>query len=128
MKEFPASIGASDRARLTKDYRAAITDEIYPALTRLRDFLKNEYLGQARAGAGLMYMKGGDQLYRYLVQSTTTLPMTPDEIHQLGLSEVARITGEFEKVRQEVGFKGALPQFFDYCEAAPSSSRRAAQR
>ena len=55
-----------------------------------------------------MYMKGGDALYRYQVQSTTTLPMTPDEIHELGLSEVARITKEFEKVRQEVGFKGDL--------------------
>ena len=55
-----------------------------------------------------MYMKGGDKLYRYLVQSTTTLPLTPEEIHQTGLSEVARITGEMEKVKQEVGFKGTL--------------------
>jgi uncharacterized protein (DUF885 family) len=119
VKEFPASIGAADRARLTKEYRAAITDEIYPALTRLRDFLKNDYLGHAREGVGLMYMKGGDQLYRYQVQSTTTLPMTPEAIHQLGLSEVARITGEFEKVRQEVGFKGTLPEFFDYVRTSP---------
>jgi len=119
VKEFPAAIGAADRARLTKEYRAAITDEIYPALTRLRDFLKNDYLGHARDGVGLMYMKGGDRLYRYLVKSTTTLPMTPDEIHQLGLSEVARITGEFEKVRQEVGFKGKLPEFFDYVRTSP---------
>jgi uncharacterized protein (DUF885 family) len=114
VKEFPDSIGAADRARLTQEYRAAITQEIYPALTRLRDFLKTEYLGHAREGVGLMYMKGGDRLYRYQVQSTTTLPLTPEEIHQLGLSEVARITGEFEKVRQEVGFKGSLAKFFDY--------------
>ena len=114
VKQFPAAIGAADRERLTKEYRAAITDEIYPVLTRLRDFLKNEYLGHAREGVGLMYMKGGDALYRYQVQSTTTLPMTPDEIHKLGLSEVARITKGFEKVRQEVGFKGNLAQFFDY--------------
>jgi uncharacterized protein (DUF885 family) len=117
--QFPASIGAADRARLTEQYRAAITNEIYPALTRLRDFLKNEYLGHAREGAGLMYMKGGDRLYRYLVQSTTTTDMTPEQIHQLGLSEVARITGEFEKVRQEVGFKGDLHQFFDFMRTSP---------
>ena len=61
-----------------------------------------------------MYMKGGDKLYRYLVQSTTTLPMTPEEIHELGVSEVARITSEMDKIRQQVGFKGTLPQFFDY--------------
>ncbi len=114
VKDFPASIEAADRARLTTEYRAAITDELYPALTRLRDFLKSEYLPQARAGYGLMYMKGGDALYRYLVQSTTTLPMTPEEIHALGLSEVARITGGFDKVRLEVGFTGSLAKFFDY--------------
>jgi uncharacterized protein (DUF885 family) len=119
IKQFPKSISAADQARLTQEYRAAITGEIYPALTRLRDFLKNEYLGQARDGVGLMYMKGGDQLYRYLVQSTTTLPMTPDQIHELGLSEVARITGGFEKVKQEVGFKGTLAQFFDYVRTSP---------
>jgi uncharacterized protein (DUF885 family) len=119
VKQYPDSISAADRDRLTKQYRAAITDELYPALTRLRDFLKNEYLPQARDGAGLMYMKGGDKLYRYLVQSTTTLPLTPEEIHQTGLSEVARITGEMEKVKQEVGFKGTLPQFFDYLRTDP---------
>ena len=114
IKQFPDSIGASDRERLTKEYRSAITDEIYPALTRLRDFFRSEYLSHAREGAGLMYMKGGDHLYEYLIQSTTTLPMTPDEIHRLGLSEVARITEGFETVRREIGFKGNLGTFFDY--------------
>ena len=66
-----------------------------------------------------MYMKGGDALYRYQVQSTTTLPMTPDQIHALGLSEVARITKEFEKVQAEVGFKGNLRAFFDYMRTSP---------
>jgi uncharacterized protein (DUF885 family) len=119
VKQFPDSIGAADRARLTTQYRAAVTGELYPALTRLRDFLRDEYLPKARDGAGLMYMKGGDKLYRYLVQSTTTLPLTPEEIHQTGLSEVARITGEMEKVRQEVGFKGTLAQFFEYLRTDP---------
>jgi uncharacterized protein (DUF885 family) len=119
VKQFPDSISAADRARLTTAYRATITDELYPALTRLRDFLKNEYLQNARDGYGLMYMKGGDRLYRYLVQSTTTLPLTPEEIHETGLKEVARITGEMEKVRQEVGFKGTLPQFFEYLRTDP---------
>jgi uncharacterized protein (DUF885 family) len=119
VKTFPAAIGAADRDRLTQEYRAAITDELYPAITRLRDFLKNEYLGHARGRVGLMYMPGGDKLYRYLVQSTTTTDMTPAQIHQLGLSEVARITGEFGKVKKEVGFKGTLPQFFDYMRTSP---------
>jgi uncharacterized protein (DUF885 family) len=119
VKTFPATIEAADRARLTTAYRAAVADQLFPALTRLRDFLKNEYLPSARAGDGLMYMKGGDKLYRYLIQSTTTLPITPEEIHQIGLGEVARITSEMEKVRDEVGFKGTLSQFFERLRTDP---------
>ncbi len=78
---------------------------------------------------GLMYMKGGDKLYRYLVQSTTTLPLTPEEIHQTGLSEVARITTEMEKVKAEVGFKGDLPALLrPICAPTRSSRCRAARR
>jgi uncharacterized protein (DUF885 family) len=119
VKKFPAGISDADKTRLTQEYRAAVTDEIYPALTRLRDFFKTEYLAKARDGAGLKYMPGGDKLYAYLIQSTTTTDMTPEQIHQLGLSEVARITGEMEKVRKEVGFKGNLQQFFEYLRTSP---------
>jgi uncharacterized protein (DUF885 family) len=118
VEKFPDGIGAADKARLTAEYRAAITDELYPALTRLRDFLRDEYLPHAREGVGEMYMKGGDKLYAYQLESTTTLPLTAEDIHQTGLSEVARITAEMEKVRQEVGFKGNLKQFFDYMRTA----------
>jgi uncharacterized protein (DUF885 family) len=119
VKEFPAGIGQADRARLTAEYRAAVTNELYPALTRLRDFFQKEYLPKARDGVGLMYMKGGDKLYRYLIESTTTLPMTPAEIHELGLKEVERITTEMEKVRDEVAFKGTLQQFFEHLRTDP---------
>jgi uncharacterized protein (DUF885 family) len=119
IKSFPAAVGAADRTRLTNAFRQSITTVIYPALTRMRDFLQNEYLGHAREGVGLLYMKGGDALYRHKVESETTTKMTPEEIHQLGLKEVARITGDFEKVRQEVGFKGNLHQFFDYMRTSP---------
>ena len=119
VKEFPAEVGAADRERLTAQYRAAITDQLYPALTRLRDFLRNDYLADAREGVGLMYMKGGDKLYRYLVESTTTLPMTPEEVHEIGLREVARIRTEMEKVKHEVGFGGDLQQFFEHLRTDP---------
>jgi uncharacterized protein (DUF885 family) len=119
IKSFPKSVGAADRARLTREYRESLTTVIYPALTRMRAFLQQEYLPHAREGVGLLSMKGGDALYRYDIESTTTLPLTPDEIHQLGLREVARITEGFEKIRQEVGFKGNLHQFFDYMRTSP---------
>jgi len=85
----------------------------------IRDFLKNEYLPHARDGVGLMYMKGGDRLYRYLIESTTTEALDPKQVHQLGLNEVARITTELEQVKEQVGFKGTLQQFFDYMRTSP---------
>ncbi|MBA2636600.1 MAG: DUF885 domain-containing protein [Sphingomonas sp.] len=119
VKKFPDAVPAAERARLTEAHRQAITGELYPAFARLRDFLRNEYLPVARDGYGIMYMKGGDALYRYQVQSTTTLPLAPAEIHDIGLGEVARITAEMDKVRQEVGFKGSLQQFFDHLRSDP---------
>jgi uncharacterized protein (DUF885 family) len=124
VKQFPAEIGAADRARLTAEYRQSINQEIYPALRRVRDFLRAEYLPAAREGVGLMYMKGGPELYRYMVKSTTTLDLTPEEIHQTGLGEVARITAEMEKVKQEVGFTGSLQQFFDHLRTDPKFKAR----
>ncbi len=114
IKAFPKTIGTADRTRLTNAFRESIGTTIYPALTKMRAFLQTEYLPKARDGVGLMYMKGGDALYRYEVEATTTTDMTPDQIHQLGLSQVARITQEFEKVRSEVGFKSDLHAFFDF--------------
>ncbi len=116
--KFPDGISPADQERLKTEYRAAITDELYPALTRLRDFFKNDYLGHARDGVGLKYMKGGDKLYRQLIESTTTEALDPAQVHQLGLDEVARITGEMDKIRTETGFKGNLQQFFDYLRTA----------
>jgi uncharacterized protein (DUF885 family) len=119
VKSFPASIGAADRARLTAEYRDSLSTVVYPALQRMRDFLANDYLAHARDGFGLMYMKGGDKYYRYLIEATTTEPLDPTQVHQLGLSEVARITKEFEDVQRQVGFKGTLHQFFDYMRTSP---------
>ncbi len=118
-KKFPDSFSDADKARLTSEYRAAIETGIYPAYTRLRDFLKNDYLPVARAGSGLMYMKGGAKLYEYMVESTVTLPMKPDAIHKIGLSEVTRIKGEMEKIKAEVGFAGTLPEFFEHLRTDP---------
>ena len=117
--QFPASFSAADKARLTSQYRAMIVDQLYPAIGRLRNFLRDDYLAHAREGVGLKYMKGGDALYRYNIRSTTTLDMTPEQIHALGLSEVARITKGFEGVQAEVGFKGSLKQFFDFMRTSP---------
>ncbi|MCW2391386.1 uncharacterized protein (DUF885 family) [Sphingobium sp. B1D7B] len=119
VKDFPEDIAPADRQRLTKAYRDALINEINPAQKRLRDFLKADYLPVAREGVGLSAMKGGAELYAALVKSMTTLPLTPDYIHNLGLSEVARIRSEMEQVRDEVGFKGTLGAFFTHLREAP---------
>jgi uncharacterized protein (DUF885 family) len=117
-KTFPEGIADADTARLTAAYEAK-TAEIYAATTRLRDFLRDEYLPAARDSIGLSQMKGGDKLYARLVEESTTLPLDPETIHQLGLSEVARIKADLEKLKKEVKFKGTLTQFFDYVRTDP---------
>ena len=119
LKQFPDTIPVADRTRLTADYKTMLDGQIRPALTRVRDFLRNEYLPAAREGVGLMHMQGGPALYAYQVRSTTTLDLGPDEIHQLGLGEVARIRTEMDKVRREVGFRGTLPAFFEHLRTDP---------
>jgi uncharacterized protein (DUF885 family) len=118
-KAIPDSFSAADKARIPGEYRAAITDGIFPAYRRLRAFLNDEYLPVARDQVGLGSMKGGDVLYARLIESTTTLPLKPDYIHKLGLSEVARILKGMEGVKTEVGFKGTLPEFFEYLRTDP---------
>jgi uncharacterized protein (DUF885 family) len=114
IRKLPAAVPAAEQARLRGAYTAVISDEIRPAYVRLRDFLKNEYLPVAREGVGLVHMKGGPVLYEYLIEQNTTLKLSADEVHNLGLSEVARIKREMETVKARVGFKGTLGQFFEH--------------
>jgi len=116
---FPATIAAADRTRLSAAYAAQVRDVIQPAHRRMRDFLKTDYLPRARPTVGLSAMPGGDALYAYRIEQSTTLPLKAEAVHQLGLSEVARITAEMEKQKDAVGFKGTLAQFFTYLRTEP---------
>ena len=111
---FPEAVPEAERARLRTELVAVIRDGIYPAYRRLRDFLQNEYLPRAREGHGLVHMRGGDRLYARRVRDNTTLDMTPQQVHDIGLSEVARIRGEMDAIRRRVNFTGTLPQFFEH--------------
>ncbi|MGZ8349156.1 MAG: DUF885 domain-containing protein [Allosphingosinicella sp.] len=119
VQNFPDAVPEADRARLREGHVAIIRDGIYPAYRRLRDFLQNEYLPHARDGVGLAHMRGGDLLYRRLVQQNTTLPLTADEVHEIGLSEVARNRAGMEAIRDQVGFRGTLAQFFEHLRSSP---------
>jgi uncharacterized protein (DUF885 family) len=117
--KFPADFSDADKARLTAEYRDIIVNGLYPANARLRDFLRDSYLPLAREQVGLSAMKGGEGLYQYLIEQTTTLPLKADDIHNLGLSEVARIKSGMETIKNEVGFKGTLPEFFEHLRSDP---------
>lgn len=117
--KFPEAIPPADQARLRAETTAVIRDGIRPAYIRFRDFLKSEYLPVARDSVGLSGMKGGDKLYAYLIEANTTLPLKAEDVHQLGLKEVARITGEMERIKTQVGYKGSLATFFIYLRDDP---------
>jgi uncharacterized protein (DUF885 family) len=119
VQNFPDTVPEDQRERLRTGYRQAITGEIRPAFTRLRDFLRTEYLPRARETVGLGQMPGGERLYAHLIEDSTTLPMGAAEIHQLGLREVARIRGEMDAIRREVGFRGDLAAFFEHIRTDP---------
>jgi uncharacterized protein (DUF885 family) len=116
---FPAEVPEADRGRLRAAYVQSISTRIRPAVTRLRDFIRDTYLPKARPTVGLQDMKGGPALYRHLVALSTTTDMTPDEIHRIGLAEVDRLHSEMEKVKAQVGFTGTLQQFFEHIRTDP---------
>jgi uncharacterized protein (DUF885 family) len=116
---FPDTIPEAERVRLRAAYTEVIRDRIFPAYRRLRDFLQNDYLPHAREGVGLVHMRGGDRLYRRLVQQNTTLPLTADEVHEIGLREVARNRAEMEAIKTRVGFTGTLAQFLEHLRTDP---------
>jgi uncharacterized protein (DUF885 family) len=118
-KKYPAGISAADQTRLTAETRAVVANGIFPAYTRLRNFLRDEYLPVSRDSVGLSGMPGGDTLYTYLIERNTTLPMTADEVHNLGLSEVARITAGMDAIRVKTGFQGDLHAFFAFMNSDP---------
>ena len=119
VKKFPEGFSAADQSRHRAEYAEIIKKGIDPAYVMLRDFLKNEYLPVASEGVGLSTLPGGNKLYDYLIQSNTTLKIGADEVHSLGLSEVARIRKEMEDIRLRTGFQGDLKAFFDYFRDDP---------
>jgi uncharacterized protein (DUF885 family) len=116
LKNFPDAVAPADRTRLQAAYRDAITKEINPAYQRLHDFIRDEYLKGARTQVGWSSVPNGRAWYAYLARSSTTTDLTPDAIHELGLKEVARIRGEMEQVKAQVGFKGDLAAFFKFLQ------------
>lgn len=119
IKNIPADFTDADKQRLTAAYTKMISEQIVPAYQRLTVFIKNDYLPHTRATSGIGALPEGPAFYQYRIRQMTTTNKTPDEIFNTGLSEVARIRSEMEKVKQSVGFEGTLKEFFDYMRTDP---------
>lgn len=116
---MPSSISAADQAKLRADGRAAIDQAIVPAYCTLLAFYRDTYVPGARRTVGARDLPDGDAYYRAEVREYTTLALSPEEIHQLGLKEVARIDADMKRTMRDAGFKGSLPDFLKFLRTDP---------
>lgn len=114
IRNLPATFSDADKARITAEYRTMIAQEIMPAFKRMRDFIAKDYLPACRDSAGMEGLPNGKAWYAFNAYQSMSIRRSPEEVHKIGLSEVARIHGEMRKVMAEVGFKGTLQEFFQY--------------
>ncbi len=118
-REMPESIPAAEQARLREAAKQAIAATAVPAFRRLKTYVEKDYLPHCRDTVGIWDTPGGEAWYQKRIEWFTTTKLTADEIHQIGLAEVARIRGEMEKIIREVGFQGDFAQFLAYLRTDP---------
>jgi len=117
--KMPDSIPAAEQARLQAAARDAITKTVVPSYTKLKQYVVNDYLPRTRDTVGLWDTPNGEARYAELARFYTTTNLTPDEIHEIGLKEVARIRGEMMKVIAKTDFKGGFEEFLAYLRTDP---------
>lgn len=114
LKKFPPAISAVDQTRLQKEGVAAIREHVVPAYERFLKFFESEYLPACFDEVGAWQLPQGQAFYAHRCRHFTTTRLTPDEIHNIGLAEVARIRKEMEEVQKQVKFAGTLAQFLEH--------------
>jgi uncharacterized protein (DUF885 family) len=116
---FPTGVPEAEHERLRASARAAIETQVVPAYRAFLEFMREEYLPNARAGIGASDLPAGRAYYEYLVKHFTTLDVTPDEVHALGLEEVARIKAEMMVVLEQVGWEKSFAEFLEFLRSDP---------
>ncbi len=109
LRALPASM--PNRAALIAEGEKAVTDKVAPARASFVKFMTDEYVPHAAKSLAASDLPDGKRYYAFLVRRHTTTDMTPDQIHQLGLSEVARIRARMQETMKAAGFQGDLPAF-----------------
>lgn len=118
MNTLPDTLSAEEKSILDKQYRHMIMSVLVPSYQKMTTFLKEEYLPAARETVGYSALPNGKAWYEHQIKEHTTLALSADDIHNIGLQEVERILQEMIKVKQTVGFKGDLPAFFNHLQTS----------
>jgi uncharacterized protein (DUF885 family) len=116
---FPTGVPEADRARLRQAGREAIEKDVLPVYRALLDFVTKEYVPKARPTIAARDLPQGPEYYAYCVKHFTTLDLTPDQVHELGLKEVARIRAEMDEVLKQVKWEKGFPQFLEFLRTDP---------
>ncbi len=116
---LPASIPAAQQAALRARAARAVADSIMPQRREWARFLREDYLPRAPETLGLVHRPGGRDMYAYLVRGFTTTGLTPDEVHAIGLQEVARIRGRMDTEMRAAGWTGDFPSFLTFLRSDP---------
>ncbi len=116
---FPVGVPEAERDRLRETGRAAVRDGVVPAYRRFLEFMRNDYIPGARQTTGASDLPQGREYYAALVKSFTTLDVTPEQVHETGKKEVARIEAEMQQVMRESGFTGDFPAFLAFLRNEP---------
>ncbi|MHA6288014.1 DUF885 domain-containing protein [Maricaulis sp. CAU 1757] len=116
---LPATLSQAERDRLRSDALAAIEQSAHPAYVELLAYFNDTYIPQTRTSLGISEVPEGRELYRTLVRYHTTLNTSPEEVHQRGLAEVARIRAEMDAVIAETGFEGSFAEFLAFLRSDP---------
>jgi uncharacterized protein (DUF885 family) len=111
MKE---EFSTQDKEELTASIKEAISSSVTPAYTKLFQYLSNEYIKHCREKEGIWALPDGIDMYRFFARYHTTTGLSPEEIHEIGISEVARIGSEIKKLMQKIGFSGSIREFANY--------------
>jgi len=117
--DMPASLPPAERDALRAEAAAVMRDTIVPAYSKLLAMMREEYLKKARTTLAAAAMPDGEAFYQAQIEKHTTLTLTPQQIHDIGLREVARIDAEMVAVKDKAKFKGTMAEFFKFLRTDP---------